>query len=163
MALSIGVAATSCTPQEQYAWRIKEGLANDGTGRSNDPIVRAVEDSAEHFGLVPNQLFGLAACESELHPDANNGIAGGLFQHLFRHWDGRVARYNAANPDFLLPDSDIYNPVSNARVTAWMIKDDGPGPWDCYGCYRNPYADRAGNTQAYCHTQAWLDRVQSKT
>lgn len=60
-------------------------------------------------------------CESNGDPLARNrhSSARGLFQQLGRYWPRRV---RAAG---LLPKADLYDPVANTAVAAWLVYHDG--------------------------------------
>ncbi len=65
-------------------------------------------------------------CESRGDPDAKNprSTASGLFQHLASYWPERSV--NAG-----WPGSDVFDPVANVAVAAWLFYSDGPGHWVC--------------------------------
>ncbi len=156
--LALALLGTACSAQDIYQARLTFGLPSDSAGRSLDPSVKAIEEAAEHFGLEPDRLFALAACESGMNPEAQNSAgARGLFQQMKQYWPDRVADYNAANPDFPLPNDDIFDPVSNARVSAWMIATIGTRPWQCWPCYDSPGRAKAGIKN--CNRGIWQPRV----
>lgn len=68
-------------------------------------------------------------CESEGNPDAQNPSstrASGLFQHLPRYWEDRSTRAGWAG-------ADIFDPIANVAVAAWLQQNHGWGHWECWG------------------------------
>lgn len=71
----------------------------------------------------------MAMCESTL--DANNvnygyyenGNPSGLFQHLSGYYPARALKYGYS--------TDVFDPYSNANVTAAMIADGQANQWEC--------------------------------
>lgn len=70
----------------------------------------------------------IAWCESNFNPNAVNPRTGaaGLFQHLPRYWAERSAAAGIGG-------ADIYDPVANVTVAAWLLYQD-PGGWDHWSC-----------------------------
>lgn len=62
----------------------------------------------------------VAWCESRYDPGATNPSSGaaGLFQHIPRYWSDRSANAGVGG-------SDIYDPVPNAAVAAWLVYSNG--------------------------------------
>lgn len=75
----------------------------------------------------------IIACESGGRPDAKNpaSTASGLFQHLGSMWEGRSVKAGWGG-------SDVFDPVANVAVAAWLVYDDGG--WSHWapsaGCWR---------------------------
>ena len=65
-------------------------------------------------------------CESHGDPLAKNprSSASGLFQHLASYWPERAEQAG-------WPLSDVYDPVANVAVAAWLYYMDGPDHWVC--------------------------------
>ncbi len=65
-------------------------------------------------------------CESGGDPLAKNptSTASGLFQHLASLWEERAAKAGWA-------DSDVFDPLANIAVAAWLLETGGPGHWVC--------------------------------
>jgi soluble lytic murein transglycosylase-like protein len=66
-------------------------------------------------------------CESGGNPNALNSSSGasGLFQHLAKYWTERSTKAG-------IPGADIFDPVANVRVAAWLQKSGGWTHWTCY-------------------------------
>jgi soluble lytic murein transglycosylase-like protein len=71
----------------------------------------------------------VARVESGLNPSAVNPTSGalGLFQHMPQYWGGRAAALGYGYESW----SD---PVANARVSAKLLAEGGPGHWAGSGC-----------------------------
>ena len=83
-----------------------------------------------HSGITIEQWSRIAWCESRLNPDARNTSSGaaGLFQHLPRYWPARAAA--SGYP------SDVFNPRTNAFVSAWLVETSGVQHWAASrGCW----------------------------
>jgi hypothetical protein len=94
-------------------------------------IAAIVEAAARRHGLDPALFAKIAWCESKGDPHAYNPSgASGLFQQLKAYWAGRAA---AAG----LPGADVFDPVANAEVSAWLMATSGPQHWNpsrsCWG------------------------------
>lgn len=65
-------------------------------------------------------------CESHGDPNAKNprSTASGLFQHLASMWDDRAEAAGWAG-------SDVFDPLANVAVAAWLLETGGPGHWVC--------------------------------
>lgn len=88
---------------------------------SVESIVRA---AAAEFGVSGDLMVRIARCESGLNPSAVNASSGalGLFQHLPSLWGARAAGLGYGYESW----SD---PTANARVSAVLLRDGGPGHW----------------------------------
>lgn len=94
-----------------------------------EDIVRA---AAAEFGVDPDLLVAIAECESGMDPAAVNPTSGalGLGQHLPRLIGPRLAAVGYPL------DADPLDPVVNARVTAWLLAEQGTAPWRASrGCW----------------------------
>jgi hypothetical protein len=65
-------------------------------------------------------------CESHGDPLAKNptSTASGLFQHLANLWEERAADAGWAG-------TDVFDPIANIAVAAWLLETGGPGHWVC--------------------------------
>ncbi len=65
-------------------------------------------------------------CESHGDPIAKNphSTASGLFQHLASLWPERAAKAGFAG-------ADVFDPIANIAVGAWLLENGGPGNWVC--------------------------------
>ena len=73
----------------------------------------------------------IISCESGGDPNAQNPTSGaaGLFQHIPRYWDARVA--NAG-----MPGASIFDPIANVAASAYLAYADGWGHWSASaGCW----------------------------
>jgi soluble lytic murein transglycosylase-like protein len=88
---------------------------------SVEQIIRA---AAAEFGVSGDLMVRIARCESGLNPAAVNASSGalGLFQHLPNLWGARAAGLGYGYESW----SD---PTANARVSAVLLRDGGPGHW----------------------------------
>jgi hypothetical protein len=71
------------------------------------------------------------SCESGGDPNAQNRSSGaaGLFQHIPRYWEARVA--NAG-----MPGASIFDPIANVAASAYLAYADGWGHWAASaGCW----------------------------
>lgn len=68
----------------------------------------------------------IVSCESGGDPNAKNphSSASGLFQHLGRLWPDRAAKAG-------FPGADVFDPVANIAVAAWLLDNGGTGHWVC--------------------------------
>jgi hypothetical protein len=85
---------------------------------------------ATYFPSVDvDRALRILACESKGDPHAVNPTSGaaGLFQHIPRFWDERstAAGYGG---------SDIFDPVANIAVAAWLAYDAPAGGWQHWVC-----------------------------
>ena len=66
------------------------------------------------------------SCESGGDALAKNprSTASGLFQHLASYWPERSVKAG-------WPGADVFDPVANVAVAAWLYYGDGPGHWVC--------------------------------
>ena len=74
----------------------------------------------------------IISCESGGDPNAQNRSSGaaGLFQHIPRYWESRVA--NAG-----MPGASIFDPIANVAASAYLAYSDGWGHWAASaGCWR---------------------------
>jgi hypothetical protein len=68
-------------------------------------------------------------CESTMNPNAvnynyyENGHPSGLAQHISGYYPARALKYGYS--------TDVFDPYSNANVTAAMIKDGLAYLWEC--------------------------------
>lgn len=80
-----------------------------------------------------DRALRVISCESRGRPDAKNPIstASGLFQHLGSLWDDRSA-------DAGWSGSDVFDPVANIAVAAWLVYDGGGWAhwYPSAGCWR---------------------------
>jgi hypothetical protein len=80
-----------------------------------------------------DRALRVIGCESGGRPDAKNPIstASGLFQHLGSLWPARAASAGWAG-------SDVFDPVANVAVAAWLVYDGGGwSHWTASaGCWR---------------------------
>jgi hypothetical protein len=76
-----------------------------------------------------DRAMRILACESNGDPDAVNPRSGaaGLFQHLPRFWEERstAAGYGG---------SDVFDPVANVAVAAWLAYEAPAGGWHHWVC-----------------------------
>lgn len=80
-------------------------------------------------GADVDRAMRVLACESNGDPNAVNPTSGaaGLFQHIPRFW---VERSSAAG----YGGSDIFDPVANIAVAAWLAYDAPAGGWQHWVC-----------------------------
>lgn len=76
-----------------------------------------------------DRVMRILACESNGDPDAVNPTSGaaGLFQHIPRFWEERSAAAGYGG-------SDIFDPVANIAVAAWLAYDAPAGGWQHWVC-----------------------------
>ncbi len=97
--------------------------------------VRTYSDAVEQWRPLVETFFmpedvpwamRVLNCESTGDPNAKNprSSASGLFQHLARLWPQRAADAGWAG-------ADVFDPVANVAVAAWLFYTDGPGHWVC--------------------------------
>lgn len=82
----------------------------------------------EHVDLA----LRIISCESGGDPNAQNPSSGaaGLFQHIPRYWEARVA--NAG-----MPGASIFDPIANVAASAYLAYTDGWGHWSASaGCWK---------------------------
>jgi len=94
------------------------------TSGSDPVIVAVITAAADEFDVDTDLMTRIMHCESRLNPDAENRSSGaaGLGQHLPQYWAARAAAIGMAG-------ASPFEPVANARVTAWMLSTQGTAPW----------------------------------
>ena len=73
----------------------------------------------------------IISCESGGDPNAQNRSSGaaGLFQHIPRYWEARVASAG-------MPGASIFDPIANVAASAYLAYADGWGHWAASaGCW----------------------------
>ena len=89
-----------------------------------------VRTAAKKYGVDEDYLVSIAMCESTLNPRAvntayyENGNPSGLFQHISGYYPARAIKYGYS--------TDVFDPYSNANVTAAMFADGLQGLWECH-------------------------------
>ena len=71
------------------------------------------------------------SCESGGDPNAQNRSSGaaGLFQHIPRYWEARVASAG-------MPGASIFDPIANVAASAYLAYTEGWGHWAASaGCW----------------------------
>ena len=74
----------------------------------------------------------IISCESGGDPNAQNPRSGaaGLFQHIPRYWEARVASAG-------MPGASIFDPIANVAASAYLAYADGWGHWSASaGCWK---------------------------
>ena len=93
---------------------------------TNEQIVR---NAADKYGLDPDRFVAMAMCESTLNSNSvnygyyENGNPSGTFQHISGYYPARALKYGYS--------TDVFDPYSNANVTAAMIADGLSYLWAC--------------------------------
>ena len=75
--------------------------------------------------------LAIISCESGGDPNAQNPTSGaaGLFQHIPRYWEARVASAG-------MPGASIFDPIANVAAAAYLAYSDGWGHWSASaGCW----------------------------
>lgn len=93
----------------------------------------AIADAAAEFGVDHRLLAEIIDCESGGDPSAYNRSSGasGLGQHLPRYYPDR-ARAVGYDDELI----DPFRPRQNARVSAWLLAQQGTRPWNASkGCW----------------------------
>lgn len=88
-----------------------------------EAILRA---AAREFGVSADELVAIAMCESSLRavPRVGRAQEVGWFQWLPRTWEANAKRLGYT----IL---DITDPVAQARLTAFVLREDGGWRWSC--------------------------------
>jgi len=90
------------------------------------------QDTADALLAEVTHAKQVAACESlgdifEMtrftRPDGSIGTWDGLFQHSSSYWASRATRAG-------YPGASVFDPLANARVTAFMVAEDIEANWD---------------------------------
>ena len=124
---ALGVVLLSGCNPAQVQW-----FADASRDDRDAVIVHVLTEAADEFGADPALLIRISRCESGLRPEAINRTshASGLGQHLPSYWPGRAAAIG------LPEDTSPFDPVANARVSAWMLANQGTAPWaESRGCW----------------------------
>ena len=82
----------------------------------------------EHVDLA----LRIIGCESGGDPNAQNPNSGaaGLFQHIPRYWEARVAGAG-------MPGASIFDPIANVAASAYLAYSDGWTHWSASaGCWQ---------------------------
>ena len=111
------VAAAHHVASVQYSW--------SSTGPDAwRPLVTTFFASAD-----VDRAMRILTCESNGDPNAVNPTSGaaGLFQHIPRFWEERSSKAGYGG-------SDIFDPVANIAVAAWLAYDAGAGGWHHWVC-----------------------------
>jgi hypothetical protein len=101
-------------------------IGNDVNGWLSEVQVRALV--TEYFKAVDvNTAVRIAWCESRFDPNSVNLRTGavGLFQHLPKYWEDRVANAGFAN-------ADATDPQASTAAAAWAVYNEGG--WDIFSC-----------------------------
>jgi hypothetical protein len=81
-------------------------------------------NSSNHYSIDRSKLWKVAVCESNLRPNATNGIYGGMFQFSPSTWiSTRRAMNMDTNPDLR------FNPEEAIRTAAFKISTMGLAAW----------------------------------
>ena len=79
---------------------------------------------SNHYSIDRSKLWKVAVCESNLRPNAINGIYGGLFQFSSSTWVNTRMNMNLdTNPELR------FNPEEAIRTAAFKISTMGLAPW----------------------------------
>jgi soluble lytic murein transglycosylase-like protein len=120
------VVLSGCTPEQITFWYNQDPTTRQAL------IDHVVHEAADEYGVDESLMDKIIDCESGGDPLAYNRSSGaaGLGQHLRRYWPGRAAAVGS-------PDAPWFDPVTNARVTAWMLSTQGTAPWKASkACWR---------------------------
>jgi soluble lytic murein transglycosylase-like protein len=96
---------------------------------SGGDIELIVRQAARKYGIDEEYFLRIARCESTLNPRAvntgyyENGHPSGLFQHLSGYYKARAEKYGYS--------PDVFEPYSNANVTAAMFAEGHSNLWEC--------------------------------
>lgn len=88
-------------------------------------IAAIYQAASAESGVPYSTLVKIASCESGHNPAAKNrrSSASGLFQQIKRYWPGRVRSFNQWHQHAPLENTNIFDPVTNTRVSAFMMQD----------------------------------------
>lgn len=87
-----------------------------------------IEKYGRDYGVSPELLKQIAACESGFRAEAINGPYGGMFQFLASTWaSNRKAMGDNPDPDLR------FNAEESIRTAAFKISRDGAGAWPVCG------------------------------
>lgn len=120
-----------------------------GKYKAQPNVAQAINDAATKYGIPPELLFDIAAQESSLDPSKINVNAAsglnpsGLFQFTDDTWRNILGSYNnKPGMSLNLPNSDRFDPYTNALAAAYLIKNGQLGKWDAsedvWGNYWTP-------------------------
>ncbi len=92
------------------------------------PISELIDRYGGQYGVDPNLLHKIAACESGHNPNAVNGPYAGMYQYLASTWS---SNRRAMGED---PDPNLrFNAEEAIKTTAFKISRDGTGAWPVCG------------------------------
>jgi hypothetical protein len=117
------------TPWPELVARLRriEGPGTEDTGKFAWKVERWRPLVAMYFPADRvDWALRIMRCESHGDPDAKNphSSASGLFQHLARLWPGRASKAG-------FEGADVFDPVANIAVAAWLLEHGGTGNWVC--------------------------------
>jgi hypothetical protein len=76
------------------------------------------------YSVDRQRLFSIAVCESNLHPEATNGVYGGLYQFDTRTW---ISTRKQMNTD---THADLrFHPEEAIKTAAFLLSTRGHSPW----------------------------------
>ena len=88
-----------------------------------------IRQAAAKYGINEEHFVKIAMCESTMNANAvnynyyENGHPSGLYQHLSGYYPARALKYGYS--------TDVFDPYSNANVTAAMFADGLSYLWEC--------------------------------
>ena len=98
---------------------------------SSDEVQATIVYWANHYGVDPNWMLGVAKCESGFSPAAINhgyyaggGNPSGIFQFLPETFYGNAAKIG-------LVAANLWDYHHQAQVAAWMFSVGQSGQWEC--------------------------------
>lgn len=95
-------------------------------GQEQPEVEAILRAAAREFGVSADDLVAIAMCESSLRavPRVGRAQEVGWFQWLPRTWEANAKRLGYT----IL---DITDPVAQARLTAFVLREDGGWRWSC--------------------------------
>jgi soluble lytic murein transglycosylase-like protein len=85
-----------------------------------------IRSAAARHGVDGERLVRIARCESGLNPGAYNRRSGasGVMQFIPSTW--RATPQGRAG-------ADVFDAAANVEAGAWLMRNYGPGQWECRG------------------------------
>jgi hypothetical protein len=95
------------------------------TSKDKAAMIAIITAAAKMVGFDPKIAVNVAATESGLNPDADNGMAAGLFQFIGDTWRGCLRKYGAIYG--ISPNADRKDPRANAILGVCYLKENYEG------------------------------------
>jgi hypothetical protein len=104
--------------------------ANGVPGYQRSDVELVIRCAADRFNVSVSTALYVAERESGLGTDQLNESSGacGVYQHIPRYWDGRLATYRRHHRRMDIRSDSCFGKRGNVLVSLWMARQ-GWAPW----------------------------------